>query len=280
MPRVRDYLKKPFQHLSRSTTPEPSPTQSNCPEQSDTVSQNNTSHPTWIGLKKFAAVLSASGDLFGPLKSAIDVFVDFIETSEAAAGAHEEHESLRAGLERLFDDLAERFGESIPPGMRPSIMELTRGIERELAVLQPKEPRHGLGRYSEAVQDADKVLKCYRRIQTLLERLALNANVNIWMLVDEQATCYRLDKLSPSHAAWYCSAESKELYRDECTPDTRIEVLERFKVWRDDDQSEKIYWLNGMAGTGKTTLTFTLCKQLEDDGRLAANFFCPTYRSP
>ncbi|KAG9078222.1 hypothetical protein FRC06_008484, partial [Ceratobasidium sp. 370] len=178
------------------------------------------------------------------------------------------------GLERLFDDLAERLGESIPPGMRPSIMELTRGIEREIAILRSKERGCELGRYAEAVQDADQVLKCYRRIQTLLERLALNANVNIWMLVDEQATCYRLDKLSPSHAAWYCSAESKELYRDECTPDTRVEVLERFRVWRDDDESEKIYWLNGMAGTGKTTLAFSLCKQLEDDSRLAANFFC------
>ncbi|KAG8781873.1 hypothetical protein FRC12_021441 [Ceratobasidium sp. 428] len=80
--------------------------------------------------------------------------------------------------------------------------------------------------------------------------------------------------MNPSHAAWYSSAESQELYRDECTPDTRVEVLERFRVWRDDNQSEKIYWLNGMAGTGKTTLSYTLCKQLEEDGRLAANFFC------
>ncbi|KAG8793246.1 hypothetical protein FRC12_003383 [Ceratobasidium sp. 428] len=80
--------------------------------------------------------------------------------------------------------------------------------------------------------------------------------------------------MGPSHAAWYSSAESQELYRDECTPDTRVEVLERFRVWRDDDQSERIYWLNGMAGTGKTTLSYTLCKQLEEDSRLAANFFC------
>ncbi|KAG8740140.1 hypothetical protein FRC10_004725, partial [Ceratobasidium sp. 414] len=188
MPRVRDYLKKPFHHLSRSTTPEPPPAYADDPKSSDAVSVNSTSHPAWTGLKKFAAVLSASGDLFGPLKSAIDILTNFIEASEAAAEAHEEYEALRTGLERLFDDLAERFGESIPPGMRPSIMELTRGIEREIAILRPKGQRHELGRYAGAVQDADRVLKCYRRIQALLERLALNANVNIWMLVDEQAT--------------------------------------------------------------------------------------------
>ncbi|KAG8732215.1 hypothetical protein FRC10_001157, partial [Ceratobasidium sp. 414] len=188
MPRFKDYLKKPFHHLSR-TTPEPSPAYADCPKSSDTSSVNSANRPAWTGLKKFAAVLSASGDLFGPLKSAIDVLAKFIEASEASAEAYEEYQALKTGLERLFDDLAVRFGKSIPPGMRPSIMELTRGIEREIAILRPKErSRRELGRYAEAVQDADQVLKCYRQIQTLLERFALNANVNIWMLVDEQAT--------------------------------------------------------------------------------------------
>ncbi|KAG8722497.1 hypothetical protein FRC09_006190 [Ceratobasidium sp. 395] len=186
----------------------------------------------------------------------------------------EEYSTLSTGIDWLLDDLAERFGKSIPPGMRPSITNLARGIEREITPLRPKKRRRGLGRYAEQLRDTDQVLKCYRRIQTLLELLALNANVNIWMLVDEQATRSRLGEMSPSYAAWYCSAESQELDRDECTPDTRVEVLERFRVWRDDNQSENIYWLNGMAGTGKTTLSYTLCEQLEEDSRLAANFFC------
>ncbi|KAG9125265.1 hypothetical protein FRC07_008334 [Ceratobasidium sp. 392] len=146
------------------------------------------------------------------------------------------------------------------------------------------------GRYVVALQDLDQVLHRYRRVQNMLERLAvcqylvtksvvltnqqLNANINMWMLVDEQATSQRLEKLNPSHAAWYSSAESEDIFRNECTPDTRVEVLERFHVWREDDESEKIYWLNGMAGTGKTTLAYTLCKQLENESRLAANFFC------
>ena len=54
------------------------------------------------------------------------------------------------------------------------------------------------------MEDADEILECYQRIQRLLERfsvsslkmsidavltsLKLNANVNIWKTVDEQAT--------------------------------------------------------------------------------------------
>ncbi|KAG9111306.1 hypothetical protein FRC07_008073, partial [Ceratobasidium sp. 392] len=124
-----------------------------------------------------------------------------------------------------------------------------RGLEQEIAFVRLKQNRHVVAGYAQADEDLDEIMKCYRRIQNLLERLALNANVNVWMKVDEQATNYRLDKLAPSHAAWYNSQESKDIQRDECTPNTRVEVLERFKVWREDDTVEKIYWLNGMAGT-------------------------------
>ncbi|KAG8724161.1 hypothetical protein FRC09_000055 [Ceratobasidium sp. 395] len=273
-----DYLKAPLKGLSRrpsrSTTPEPSSADPDCPRPLSTTPDDNANHAIWTGLKTLAGVLSVGGDVLGPLKSATDAFVKFIEVSEATAETREEYQTLRIGIDRLFYCLAERFGEIIPEGMKSSIINLAKGIEREIMLIQPKEQRRGLGRYATALQDADQVLKCYHRVQTLLELLALNANVNIWMLVDEHVTCYRLDKLEPSHAAWYSSADSQKLHRDECTPDTRVQVLERFRVWRDDDEGEKVYWLNGMAGTGKTTLSYTLCKQLEEDSRLAANFFC------
>ncbi|KAG9078716.1 hypothetical protein FS749_009223, partial [Ceratobasidium sp. UAMH 11750] len=191
------------------------------------------------GLKSFVGVLREGTNAFSPLKQAVDAFAEFIDVYETSMEAHEEYKTLRAELDGLFHDLAGAFGKSVPMGMRPSIVNLARGIEQELSVFRRKEHGSILSRYAEASQDVDQVVYHCRRIQTLLERLTLNANVNIWMLVDEQATTQRLDKLSPSHAAWYNSAESEEIFRDECTPDTRIEVLERFRVWRDDSKSEK-----------------------------------------
>jgi hypothetical protein len=46
------------------------------------------------------------------------------------------------------------------------------------------------------------------------------------------------------------------------------------KDWAYDCQTEKIYWLNGMAGTGKTTIAYTLSDELHRDCKLAASFFC------
>ncbi|KAG8719605.1 hypothetical protein FRC09_010899 [Ceratobasidium sp. 395] len=244
------------------------------PKQQAAPFTRNVADQVWGGLKAFAGVLSSCGAEFGPLKAAIDVLVVSVSTFEAKRVTQQEYNSLRDTLDWYFHDLAARFGETIPSGMRPSIVNLARGLEHEIEFVRRKQNRHTGEGYAQAEEDLDEIMKCYRRIQNLLERLALNANVNVWMLMDEQATNYRLDKLTPSHAAWYNSKESKDIHRDECTPDTRIEVLERFKVWRDDNAVPKIYWLNGMAGTGKTTLSYTLCKQLVAENRLAANFFC------
>lgn len=86
----------------------------------------------------------------------------------------------------------------------------------------------------------------------------------------------RLRNISPSQAAWYSSAESTTgaLKRDGCTSNTRVKVLEQLRCWAYDGSAEAIYWLNGMAGTGKTTIAYSLCDKLDRAFTLAASFFC------
>ncbi|KAG8744063.1 hypothetical protein FRC10_010848 [Ceratobasidium sp. 414] len=62
--------------------------------------------------------------------------------------------------------------------------------------------------------------------------------------------------------------------RRQCTPNTRKAVLESLRVWKDDPNGAKVYWMNGMAGTGKATIASTLCSELEAVHQLAASFFC------
>ncbi|QRV96976.1 WD repeat-containing protein [Ceratobasidium sp. AG-Ba] len=231
-------------------------------------------HIVWYGLKALVMALAKYSEGFGPLKPALDIFRDSVTKIEEFSELTEEYRTLRRNLDWLFHDLAGSFGKEIPPGMRPSIVNLATGLEREINFVRQKANQSAATNFLYSGREIEEVVECYKRIQICLERMTLNANVNVWMLVDEMATMNRLDKLNPAHPAWYSSAESKNLYRDECTPETRVEALERFQVWRDDEDGEKIYWLNGMAGTGKTTLSYTLCKTLEERNRLAANFFC------
>ncbi|KAG8791609.1 hypothetical protein FRC12_008671 [Ceratobasidium sp. 428] len=108
----------------------------------------------------------------------------------------------------------------------------------------------------------------------LLHRLSVNANVSVLKAVDQEATDRLLRTLHDSPSAKYCSTEAESLRRGECTPNTRVELLEELRMWACDAQSRKIYWLNGMAGTGKTTIAYSLCEYLQSVQKLGASFFC------
>lgn len=74
--------------------------------------------------------------------------------------------------------------------------------------------------------------------------------------------------------ARYNSAQASEIGRRDCTPKTRENVLMDLSHWRHDQQQGNIFWLNGMAGTGKTTIANTLCVMLDRSHELGASFFC------
>jgi len=58
-------------------------------------------------------------------------------------------------------------------------------------------------------------------------------------------------------------------------PGTRVNVLAKFMSWVKEDP-KAIFWLAGMAGTGKTSIALTLCRMLEQDPDvlLGGAFFC------
>jgi len=55
--------------------------------------------------------------------------------------------------------------------------------------------------------------------------------------------------------------------------DTRVELRKQIMDWCDDPDSKCIFWLNGMAGTGKSTISRTIARELAGKKKLAASFF-------
>jgi hypothetical protein len=53
-----------------------------------------------------------------------------------------------------------------------------------------------------------------------------------------------------------------------------VNVLDGIRQWIYSLSETKIYWMNGMAGTGKTTIAYSVCTELKQNGRLGASFFC------
>ena len=59
-----------------------------------------------------------------------------------------------------------------------------------------------------------------------------------------------------------------------CLRGTRESVLNEIELWTKDFNKSPIFWLNGLAGTGKSTIAQTVAERVFADGLLGASFFC------
>jgi len=62
--------------------------------------------------------------------------------------------------------------------------------------------------------------------------------------------------------------------RQVCLKGTRKGVLQEIEHWLAGEQEQQIFWLNGLAGTGKSTIAQTIAERMFADGKLGASFFC------
>ena len=82
----------------------------------------------------------------------------------------------------------------------------------------------------------------------------------------------RIESLPRAKSASHQAAKSASAI---CLPGTRISVLQKIDDWvkSTDPDVPRVFWLNGMAGTGKSTIANTLAESAEQSGILGASFF-------
>ena len=78
-----------------------------------------------------------------------------------------------------------------------------------------------------------------------------------------------LDKLK--HVS---SAGILALDEDGCMKGTRVSLLNDLHQWSMDVTAPPIFWLDGMAGTGKSAIAREFCRSLHETKRLGGSFFC------
>ncbi|KAJ7928204.1 WD40-repeat-containing domain protein, partial [Mycena leptocephala] len=59
-----------------------------------------------------------------------------------------------------------------------------------------------------------------------------------------------------------------------CLEGTRVELLNDLRAWSCDPNSPQIFWLDGMAGTGKSAIARSFCHILDKNQQLGGSFFC------
>ncbi|KAF3934760.1 hypothetical protein ABW20_dc0108007 [Dactylellina cionopaga] len=90
--------------------------------------------------------------------------------------------------------------------------------------------------------------------------LTLNANEKV-----------NLEKILVAKGATFDSFKDRQ--EPECHPGTREELLKEIAKWVADPCGKPKFWLRGMAGTGKSTISKTVARTFQKNNQLVASFF-------
>ncbi|PYH28219.1 NACHT and WD40 domain protein [Aspergillus neoniger CBS 115656] len=148
------------------------------------------------------------------------------------------------------------FGEKV-------LNSVTRDLQQSLATLQTvaEDEKNKLtlsitfDQYLRHEQDANEIL---HKIDALAQS------------VKHVLEHFVLLNLHIAEGAFYNSFANRHM--DYCLPNTRSEFFSQVSEWIK-SSNKSIFWVNGMAGTGKSTIARTVARDCESQGLLGATFF-------
>ncbi|KAJ2928074.1 hypothetical protein H1R20_g9012, partial [Candolleomyces eurysporus] len=241
-------------------------------------------------------------EVFPPLKSVAAGLLVICDTIDAYDENKQEFIELLKRMEVLS-----RIMDSCPSDISQEVKDrfdgLLRTLEEKQKILKAKvDPtRSGVERVMLAPQDKQLVLKITQEIRFAIEIAMFDAIIENraqtlqivrginWLkqridVIDDHTGTMRtiertvqslkrsntLQKLGGVGGAEYSNAKRGP----GCIPGSRVSLLAMLLMWATDPSSPHLFWLSGLAGTGKTTVSKTFCSQLRNRGLLGASFFC------
>ncbi|KAL8409963.1 hypothetical protein RB594_008157 [Gaeumannomyces avenae] len=126
------------------------------------------------------------------------------------------------------------------------------------------------------VKETERALEILQRVKEIVQKTENGVNNLVVQTVDvnrkaDQILDLNLLKLPVAKGAAF-HAEANE-HDPSCHPDTRVDLLADIHRWIEDPNGKSIFWLHGMAGTGKSTISRTVAKTLADTKVPSASFF-------
>ncbi|KAB5589558.1 Vegetative incompatibility protein HET-E-1 [Ceratobasidium theobromae] len=232
-----------------------------------------TSSPAWARLRTTFGSLHKYAVVFPILQSAIGSVISCTDVMEMALIHPDDYKDLVSELQTISEFLIRYLQQSKSSQMCEFIERAAMVIEQQAKQINDKRDRETGRDLIEANHDIGGLVRCYRRIQAAFWHLQANAMLSSDIVEDPSANS-QLEEMKPAKLGTYDSWLSTETNRRSCTKNTRIDVLLELDTWSCDPDAPNIYWMTGMAGTGKTTVANTFCETLKKQKQLVASFFC------
>ncbi|KAF8755631.1 WD domain, G-beta repeat [Rhizoctonia solani] len=228
------------------------------------------SGPNWSLLDTVLAGLENAVEVFPPLQAALGGLREVVGNTKVSERNRTEYEQLASELQAQVRVLIDHVGSANPTWMPHSISKIAYLIQAEIELIKTQQEKGKISRIRNAL-DEETEIQSYRKVDSLFRQLQSEVSFSTWRSVQDQ---HMTSLLLPAPNAWYDAALSAEAYRGGCTPGTRKRIIDDFLDWANSTDTFRLYWMNGMPGTGKTTIAYTLCQQLESTKQLGACFFC------
>ena len=254
-----------------------------------------------------------SGAEAASLAANVVTFIDFgsklisrlkrlYNSNDGMLAEHRDLERTTIQLRRLNDDLKLDAVSNGDDGFCQLYHDCSKTAEELLSVLDKlkvegtrtkfKTFRKALESFwkKEAIQDLEQRLERFQQIahqyqahETDRHVRQLTKQMSDLSLGQEQDTSLREDRkqdkkldklLSSLPNVPQAAFDSWERQDDAlCLENTRVDLLRQIRAWSEKPNSESVYWLWGLAGTGKSAIARTVARTASKANSLAASFF-------
>ncbi|OCK75522.1 hypothetical protein K432DRAFT_386141, partial [Lepidopterella palustris CBS 459.81] len=184
---------------------------------------------------------------------------------------------LECVLKDIKKLLEGRHKEQLPTtdNLAKSLKQCLQELENLMEKLEPGKTRRAMGRFGVRAlkwpftsKQVDKIVSALKEYEQTFS-LALQVDQAVLMVNISQKL--DLTKLPIATGASYDS--HSEEHNARCLTNTRTALLHDITNWANNKDSKPIFWLSGMAGTGKSTIARTIAHSFAKDSRLGASFF-------
>ncbi|EMD36490.1 hypothetical protein CERSUDRAFT_156165 [Gelatoporia subvermispora B] len=224
----------------------------------------------WLMLKKVLEDIAEAADMCPPLKTVLKGVVAVMEHVDTVKDVKDDFSKIASRLEGFETIFAQyQSQKDVPFVLRSRLERLSEELVPIGTMIQKKMGQGVTKRMLKALKDVEDVKDIFQTLATLLEKYQIECNLSIELNVLGGVAERLLEKLGHVQHAGIDSQTG-----DACMKDTRVDLLEDIGVWSRDPDVARIFWLSGMAGTGKSAIARSVCHMLREAGVLGASFFC------
>ncbi|KAF9007675.1 WD40 repeat-like protein [Hymenopellis radicata] len=250
--------------------------------QNAAIDWKGTAKVTWSGIEML--LKGAEKFLEGtPFSTPVAVINTLVEVIHNVSDNREDMCDMISQIQKRLETINTALVQSEVANERTN--EFAKVLITQITKLHEMASRSFLKRTLTSDDDIRELKRVFQELEASTKDFHLTISLNIErnsFAILSSVEQHRLESLPRSRQARYdadVDSEAVGVTRGACTPGTRVEIIQRLVEWARKQSSEKsasVYWLNGSAGTGKSTIAYSVCKSLdaEDPNILGASFFC------